>query len=496
MKKKISRIAIAGLGPSGIATYVELIRRFHPCLDEVVLFDGLGVANGSAFASELEGTITNTSVGVTSITATDSLDLFRWLRHRHPERGATPQSFIPRRLVRDYCRDRLNESILFAREFGCVTRIVQRHVAGFERNGDGVAVVDGEGQRHAVDVLVLATGGSYGQWQGDLAGAPGFVANPYPESRFLARIGSGSRVLILGSKLSAIDAAIAVAGHAPGAGITMASPSGMLPSVRNELLVKPTPQFQAHAVIGLPQRTIPRAVFVGAARTLKALARQGGRENGRYVPLDQLRREIDDCRAGLNTWQFAIADFVDQVNEIWPSLSDAQKVVFKKRNKLFIDRYVSSFPLQNAEKILALMENRTLDVVRTGAEPCVRRGGDAFEGCGALAGRQFDVVVNATGLGAHNPVQGFAASLDACGAAFNRHGGVCVDTGTMRVRGGGGDLPVYAVGGPVAGELLVINYIRSSAIQAMKIAKDLGRLIDRDPVRDGAQAPDLALQQG
>lgn len=70
MKNDVSKIAIVGLGPSGIAAYVELIRRYHPYLQEVLLFDKAGVANGLAFTSELECTITNTSVGVTSITTT------------------------------------------------------------------------------------------------------------------------------------------------------------------------------------------------------------------------------------------------------------------------------------------------------------------------------------------------------------------------------------------------------------------------------------------
>lgn len=382
---------------------------------------------------------------------------------------------MPRTVYRRYVLQRFNEAYSRLRRAGCSVAISTTEIQSIRRMRNRAIEVSSTKGRDEFDLVVLGIGASANDPLPLLAQDPRYIANIYQSPQWEERLQLNGHVLVLGSKLSAIDATVSLLTKRDDVQVTMVSRGGVLPSVRRELLLQELPNMNAKNPT-LP-RDYPRlrSIFVQAARDLRQLSGGRSRAPDELLPDKQLDRDIEACEAGTNKWQHAIGHFIEEMNNFWPLLTAADQKEFKRRYSPFISRFVSSFPLQNATVLQNGFAKGQLSVAKVGSKLAnLVEAGTLLLGRAELTGRQFDLVVNCTGL---NPLAFWETplgiSLREQGVEVNPHGGLTVEPKTMRIASAQPELDCYAVGAPVSGSLLVTNYVRASVIQADLVLSDI-----------------------
>lgn len=471
------RIGLVGGGPSCTAAFIELSRKLVEHLSEIVIFDPAGIFSSPAFNTETDFLLANTSVGVTSILSNNDADFLNWLRDRHPELNARPESFVPRHLVRKYALSRFQTARDLLASFSCKTTLVTEEVTDIRGLSTGIFWVTTERRTVGpLDAVILGTGAKFKQTSYALENAGGYIASPYPESELVRRTAGAQDILVLGTKLSAIDAAVTILENSRTARVVLASPSGSLPAVRDQLLVHRPGAFHARSLLRNEPRSLLRAAERAAAADLKILSKTAGKPSTAVAAAhSQLMQDIIDCELGQNGWQRAMGSFIEEANHLWPHLSDEEQIRLRTKHGAFISRFVSSFPLENARRLAKAIGGGRLSIQTISRGIPVRLSEDGrLEGKGLLDGYTFDRVVNATGIeptGFRNTT--LYRNLLARRDMLNIHGGLDVAANTMRIKSAAFGASIYAMGAPVTGSLLVTNYMRSSVIQAQKIADDI-----------------------
>lgn len=459
-KPRVRRVAIVGGGPGSIAIYAELIRRYHVELDEILIFDPKGMMSSEAFSTELESCITNTSIGISSISKQDSLDLYRWLRDKN-KGSYQPQDFVPRKLIKEYCLDRFDEAKEFAKAFGCHTAFIKQKVNRIDRKGEKFVITTEHNIDYLADSVVLATGGRMNNPYPQFNAYSTYVANPYPEENFLSKVQKEDRVLVIGTHLSAIDVCIGLLENQPTCSVTLVSPSGRLPAVKNNSLLYLTENFISKKLIAKKGKAL--------SKIYDAMQKDLGGSSILNVPEHDLGEDIIACKQNDLDWQKVIASFADEINEMWVHLNSSERDDFKKSAARFLSEYIGAFPLQNAEKVWQGMQEGRVHVLKIDPSNFLSVDeNQKFQGKGSLEGQSFDLVVNATGLN-----RDIEQHLQLRNSLSQGQDIFKVDQ-FMKVQTGQEYCPLYAIGGQAKhSSVLITNYIRALAVQADKVAEDM-----------------------
>lgn len=482
---RIEKITLVGGGPSAVACYVAIKNNPPPFLRRIKLISETDCLKSFAFHSDQHDLITNTSAGVTSIDANRISDLLDWLASQKCVNDCSAESFVPRSTVGEYIRDRLSAAASHLLQQGCETEFVEGKAIHVEAaTPSGVSVIDSAGCRHVSDALVIATGAPYSNpWPGLAGTGVRYVANPFVRDQMDMFQGQSIRVLIAGSNLSAIDAALRILRASPDAVVTMVSKTGYLPSVRRHLMLGDDDAQNC----AYRSRRLAFASSKNLLHEMKKAAFHDFRAAG-AVPeirmhllasdaIQQLHLDAIKCETGKSGWQNLIASMIDTTNLLWCRLQTTERRRILCEYGGFIERYVSAIPLTTAKELLFFSRNDRLQIRRDPDGLQFTVGSDRqVIGGGVVAGRSFDVLVNGTGLDRlAATAQPLFGSMDGCLFKRNEFQGIKVDPSNLRATTKSGDLPIYVMGAPVYGSLLITNYIRSSVIQGERIAKDIVR---------------------
>lgn len=447
----IKNIAIVGAGPSGISTYLQLVKELHNDLTSITIFDPLGIAKSFSFNTDLASSLNNTSIGVSSLYADDKLDYFKWLQDKKSDLNVSSSDFISRYYFKEYCQDRFWQSKEYANAFGCSTFVENSEVKKIDFKNDRMIVTSRNDINFFFDAVILATGVTTTTPSGLDNSCTNLITDPYPESQFLNRVNNKSKVLILGSKLSAIDVSVAIYNKYPDAQMTMISRSGELPSVRSSLLIK---------------NAVPQDYNILSRLSTSSCT---GRVNAEY----KLEQDITCCKSSLNHWEDIVGQFIEEFNEQIPTMTPDRQQLLISKYQYFIKHYVSSFPLSNAEIILKAIKSGNLIILRKDISDYVVMKDNKIFGREKYGIKNFDIVINASGI-SHKPIDDtLIQSLSKFSVTKNKQGGLKISPDSMRVLSENDSVPLYVIGGPAAGEVPITNYVRSSVIQAKKIVSDI-----------------------
>jgi uncharacterized NAD(P)/FAD-binding protein YdhS len=232
-------IAVIGGGASGTLTAVQLLRTAAAARLplHVVLIDRDGRhGRGQAYSTENRAHLLNAMAGQMSAIADDPDHLVRWAASRtsggaDPGNGAvTSTTFLPREDYGQYLCDTLASAEQQALPVATLTCLrssvldIQRAVVGrplrlFLTSGPLGA-----------DVAVLATGNAAGQLPFETPPSDHILIDPW-EPEALPRVtgADGDTVVIVGTGLTMVDLAIAIADSKPTASIHAVSRHGLLP---------------------------------------------------------------------------------------------------------------------------------------------------------------------------------------------------------------------------------------------------------------------------
>lgn len=349
------RLAIVGGGASGVAAFVAAVR--YGVAESIDLIDPVGIGAGVAFSAKHDALLSNTSVETMSIVDDQPDDFLTYLRATGV--AATKDTFAPRACVSRYLAARYEQFAASARAAGIQHRLVKAAAVRIERGaiaGDyRVALSDGS-VVDATDVLVCIGHGAP-QVPPEVEphrGAPLLFESLYPEQRVLAALKPRSRVLVLGSRLSAVDSALLLceAGHT----VEMASPSGRLPAVRTA-----TPRTcpvevdtQALALCDLSSPALAWRLLRIIARAAQAVGSRPLRDQieRRREPIERMRREAELARRGVTDWQQMLVGYMDAAEtRLRDEPLTLQRRALAECSRV-VGRYLFACPVQNAEKLI------------------------------------------------------------------------------------------------------------------------------------------------
>ena len=216
-------VAIIGGGASGTLVAVHLLER-SPC--RVALVErGPTLAQGVAYSTRDPGHLLNVPAGGMSALHERPGHFVRWLRANGHEAGAG--SFVARRTYGEYLRDVLAEAGLSSPE----SLTIVRDEAVDVRTGPGGATVElASGARLRAPRVVLALGNPPPADPpfARSCRSPRYVRDPWAPAA-LDGIGTGDRVLLVGTGLTAVDVALSLREGGHDARIDAISRHGLVP---------------------------------------------------------------------------------------------------------------------------------------------------------------------------------------------------------------------------------------------------------------------------
>jgi uncharacterized NAD(P)/FAD-binding protein YdhS len=434
-------VAIVGTGPMGIYTLAGLLDTSESL--EITLFERGDTAGiGLPYSPEAASRLMLANIASIEIPPLRQSYL-AWLEAQPPEvlrsfrieEAIDERSFTPRLLLGLYFRDAFTDLVRRARLKG--HRVTVREGCAVTDIGlaSGRILVTTESGQYpeAFDRLVLATGHSFQQTDT----ASRYFPNPY--SGLIAAEIPAASVGIMGTSLSGIDAALAVAmqhGQLVGRGealryvpqntglqITLMSRNGLLPEADfycplpyEPLCVMTEAALEAckassrplDAVFDLFRGEITEADPAYAARiglahlTVDSFAEAYFAERLAADPFrwaEQNLREVEANKAAKRTlaWRYAILRMHEAVEALVPEFSDIERDRFAAGLKrVFIDNY-AAVPPESIRRLLALREAGVLKLTALGEDYALEIGAVETRITAKGEGLRFDVFIDARG---------------------------------------------------------------------------------------------------
>jgi hypothetical protein len=357
-------VAIVGGSVTGVAAFIQLVRTGNARRIDII--DPEGLAHSIAFNADEATLLCNTSVQTMSVLDDDPHDFQRYLQAQGIDAGE--DAFVPRAWVSGYLKQRYAEYRDVAQARGIEHRVVRATVRRIQpvARSDYRLVLDDGSDLRACAVLVCT--GSAAPFVPPLvsahAGAPGIFSTPYPAKAWLDSLGKPSRVLVLGSRLSAVDSVLLLCGA--GHQVLMASPSGRLPGVRTA-----TPRRCAVALdetrfarLDLENPKLYWHLLRIVARSAKAISGRSLREQvDRSVePTQRLRGEVALARRGATDWQNLLVQCMDLADVKLRAALPAVRMAALQNCWEAVGRYLFAVPLQTATTLLRLIDEGRLQL--------------------------------------------------------------------------------------------------------------------------------------
>lgn len=350
-------VVIVGAGPTGVAM-LHALSKEPTGVGSVRLIDpispGFGMAFGEKCAADPD-LLCNTPVGLTSIDGNNPDDLADYLTGRGWP--VSRDDVVPRLLIGEYCHQRYLEAKARLEGLGIPVLRTPERAQSVECHGQGEYSVHlGDGGTVRGSVVLLCTGLETQKIPGMLepyAASPRLLG-AYPAVD-LRNLPAGATVLLVGMRVSALDAALVLAksGHP----VVVTSPSGQLPSVRERLCADDTPYFDRDRMLATaPDDPELEAVFTEIV--LAAVDATAGEleRSAMFSPLvdaeDRLRHEIELAEGGYARWSYLIYEASNLINDIALGWTAEQQSAGLAKARPFMSRYLTSLPILNARRLM------------------------------------------------------------------------------------------------------------------------------------------------
>lgn len=356
-------VVIVGAGTTGISAFVELVE--HKSAKKIDIIDPGPPGRGMAFANTREELLCNTPAESMSLLAHDSNDFIDYLKSR--DIHVHPNDCVPRVYVSQYANQRYRDYCSKAKQSGIDHTYLNDHVLSIEKMDSGWYRLNlrNEAPIYASHVLICH---GYGkplvpEVLREHRERPGIFISPYPEQAMLNSLKPRSKVLILGTRLSAIDAALLLAKHDHW--VTMSSPSGEIPAVRTRAPDLSDQIFLDLGSVGLNEAHCRERLL----RTISKVLRDRGQgklsdQTCRSTEtIERLRSEIELAKNDSIPWQDLLLVFLKQGNDLLAKdMSRIPGPVLKKCMRM-ATRYLSAIPVTNAEKLLSYLERKVITIL-------------------------------------------------------------------------------------------------------------------------------------
>ncbi len=384
-------LAVVGGGSVATSFMYQLARQQRAGgirkLDELLVFEPRPQPGaGAAYQQDTESNLLNTRAVGMSALHSDPTHFYNWAlnneqrwRPRFPRIVVTPEAFLPRALFGLYMQDVYDEAAEILRTQGVKVSHLNALVSDVRQHGTSYTVLTEHGRSYDASFVVMAIGNTEGMQFDHLRDRPGYFSTPYPCTRLTQEIDPDKSVCIIGSSLSAIDAAVSLADAGHRGKIVMVSRNGRLPSVRGEHNLSRRPQLlMREKIAALAQE---RGNQLRLQEVAELLLQEMELCEGAPVDLADVLRpshgphryldlEIEASSTDDRSWQTIVYGLNDTIDLIWHYLPDEDRRVFERDFKSQWLSYRVSFPLENARKVQQLLHSDQLTVYAGCADLC------------------------------------------------------------------------------------------------------------------------------
>jgi len=467
-------IVVIGSGPTGTAVARTLLPRLGPGARYVVV-DRDPFGEHLAFGTAEPNHLTNTRATMMSLDVGDTGEFGRWLTARSADDlPGFSLEFPQRALFGNYAREVFDEAVAAARRAGVLVEVVRDEVVEIRRGRDeGWQVVSGSGAMIDADRVVLCTGMVPPSDPFPvLLGHPWYVSDPWR----IPDLPAAASVAVLGSRLTAIDAAMTLRTRGHLGPITLASRTGWLPRIRGPETTAPVAAIEgclgaAYQTGTLRLADFGRAIIADIEAASSDIPDWSSLRERGVTTRAMLADELAELAAGRDRgWQSVINSGAQLLLPAWQLLEKSGRAEFFAEWLTLLLVHAAPIPPATAERIVAAMDAGQLGVI--GGVRKVETDGDRFVLETDDETYVADVVVNATGPGADigslrtEPL--IRSLLDGGTASHHRMGGLRADPSTFELLDSSGNPSrgIHAVGDLIRAEVLVTNDVNSLVFQA------------------------------
>lgn len=360
------RVLQVGAGPTGTCLFNQLYFQLndqHPTL-EYVIVDEQKPGHGLAFGTGYNSHIINLPASIMSINPTNPLDFVEWrAKYQSLWRAAflneeqAWSEFPPRRLFGIYVNHQLQQALHNAPSAELINTTVLS-IAPI-RSVKKFTVAFANGTQEIFDQVIICVGH-----------APKAPLLPSTSKKFFHTpytkmdIPTNARIGIIGSRLTAIDATLALQEKGHTGKIVMFSRSGKLPKV----IMKHSGYDPSHFIAALlseKNQTLDSMLMLHKEEIEKTtpyfidwrvLARHGATQ------AEALEQEIENCSQGNHPWQSVLLSSYSIADKLWARLSAQEKATFMAKYYGPWMTYLAAFPAISAACILQLMKRQQLEI--------------------------------------------------------------------------------------------------------------------------------------
>lgn len=350
------QVAVIGGGAAGVLTAVALL---GAPVHDVVLVDpspGRGLAYGPAEPYHL----LNSPARAMSAYEGEPTHFLEWCQGIDPAGG--PGDFMSRASYGDYLSETLG--VEEATSLGRLTLLRSRATGIARHPGRGMVVTTASGERVHADHVVLALGQGRARRLSVMEPVrddPRYIEDPWAPGAF-DRVPSGEPVLLVGTGLTAIDAAFSLAERGVADPLVAVSRHGLL----------------------------PRAHTRGAAEAVRGLAAPEP-----TASLAELTRRVRTLAASVSDWRAVVDLMRPSVDRYWRALGDSGRERFVRHLARYWEIHRHRMAPAVAERVERMRESGALRI-EAGSVRSVAVAPDALS-VRLNGSRRFGAIVNCTG---------------------------------------------------------------------------------------------------
>lgn len=385
MDKPEKNIVIVGGGATGVSVAVQLIERFikEKIYDYkiIIIEKEKDVGRGLAYETKFDDCILNMTYRYMSLTPDHPNQVYEWFiqnedkwKRKYPHFDPEKDHYPPRSLYGLYMENTLLESLKLAEKHGIHVKTIEGTVIDLEEikyseHVIGVNVkVEGTRAISACQV-VLAPGNFPPTTYKELRGITGYFPSFWPEKEVFDIVPRDATIVVLGTRLTAIDVSITLLSHGYKK-IILTARKGLLPKVKPfdpiqpkmaEALkakvekIKKNGKIQLSELLNLFRQEIEKAI--GRKIDPEEITSPAG------TPISILKRDIESAKNGFaEAWQTVLVSATD-IDKWWQFLSDEDKLYFTQTYVGLWYIYRSALPIKNAERVLGFLESGQIEII-------------------------------------------------------------------------------------------------------------------------------------
>lgn len=346
----MKKIAVVGGGISAVSFIVSLLENTqHPFELIIVAPKGLGYAPN--FDTQPASSLCNTSVAVNSVLYKDPQHFKRWLETNG--HSANDDECVPRSLYGKYLRSVSTELLNTLSDFGIHYSILEKKFAKLRQTENQSHIYFDDGSQITADYVVFCLGHTNREKKED-----NYLYFPENQTDIQNIEDIDEEVLVLGSRLSAIDTALLLKDK-NNISLKFVSVSGQFPAVRQSLLsIEPK---------ALTKENIERNALDKSISIYDSLLEKIVKEVQFYDDSDLTLIDSDPCAqfiidaknaASIDKimWQFTLDNIMFAINSVWNQLSNEEQRKFIKQHEKLMKRYLYAMPYKTGDFIRRQIE--------------------------------------------------------------------------------------------------------------------------------------------